>query len=152
MTEEKNIERRMKIQQYKSENRDKVNAYKKKRRQDPAFRIKTTMSKRVTKLLHSKGKGKKSSFLKAVGYTLDDLRQHLESHFVDNMGWHNYGTEWVVDHYVPHILFDYDSTEEVQFRICWSLDNLYPLDWNTNNRKNDTIPSFDYDDINQKKF
>lgn len=62
-----------------------------------------------------------------VGYTLEELKEHLEKQFDENMNWDNYGTYWEVDHIVPKNQFKYVSTEDKDFKICWSLMNLRPL-------------------------
>ena len=37
-----------------------------------------------------------------VGYTLEDLKLHLESHFLSGMTWENYGRNgWHIDHLIP---------------------------------------------------
>lgn len=67
-----------------------------------------------------------------VGYTVDDLKKHLESLFVDGMSWNNYG-EWEIDHRVPKSYFKYNTPDDAEFLLCWSLNNLQPL-WKTHNR------------------
>lgn len=64
---------------------------------------------------------------KLVGYTLEELKEHLEKQFDENMNWDNYGTYWEVDHIIPKNQFKYVSTEDKDFKICWSLMNLRPL-------------------------
>ncbi len=61
-----------------------------------------------------------------VGYTLKDLRCHLERQFAKGMIWENYG-KWHIDHKTPISFFVFDSPTDVEFRYCWSLDNLQPL-------------------------
>ncbi len=60
-----------------------------------------------------------------VGYTIDDLIAHLETHFTDGMSWENLG-EWEVEHVVPRKEFEYTSAEDSSFRECWALSNLRP--------------------------
>ena len=62
-----------------------------------------------------------------VGYTLNDLKKHLESKFVEGMTWENYGTDWHIDHIKPVVLFDMKSTDCSDFKECWSLLNIQPL-------------------------
>ena len=47
------------------------------------------------------------------------------------MTWDNHG-EWHIDHIVPISFFEYDSTDDVEFKYCWSLYNLQPL-WSGEN-------------------
>lgn len=61
-----------------------------------------------------------------VGYTLEDLKQHLEKQFKDGMNWNNYGPYWHIDHRIPQSWFSFESYEDKGFKECWSLDNLQP--------------------------
>jgi len=64
--------------------------------------------------------------LKALGYSVDELIKHLESNFKPGMTWANYG-EWQIDHVKPESWFDYQSTDDDDFKKCWSLENLQPM-------------------------
>ena len=68
-----------------------------------------------------------------VGYTLEQLYQHLENHFQDGMSWDNYG-EWHIDHIIPVSFFEFTSPSDVEFKMCWRLENLQPL-WAEDNHK-----------------
>jgi len=57
-----------------------------------------------------------------LGYTREQLRQHLESQFQEGMDWDNFGTGWHIDHIKPVSSFKLE-----EFKECWSLDNLQPL-------------------------
>jgi len=63
-----------------------------------------------------------------VGYTVDQLRTHLEKKFTQGMNWENYGTYWHVDHKTPIVVFNFEKPEDIDFRLCWSLKNLRPLE------------------------
>jgi len=68
-----------------------------------------------------------------VGYTVEDLRRHLESKFADGMTWENYGKGgWVVDHIEPLGSFSYKSHDDTEFKRGWALTNLRPL-WEKDN-------------------
>jgi hypothetical protein len=49
------------------------------------------------------------------------------------MTWENYG-EWHVDHIKPISSFTFETCEDEEFKICWSLDNLQPM-WGIENIK-----------------
>ncbi len=75
---------------------------------------------------HSLGRGKHGwQWESLVGYALDDLIAHLETHFTDGMSWDNFG-DWEVEHVVSWKEFDYTSAEDPSFRECWALSNLKP--------------------------
>ena len=61
-----------------------------------------------------------------VGYTVLQLKEHLEKLFLPGMGWHNMA-EWHIDHVKPKSKFNYTSTEDQEFLDCWALKNLQPL-------------------------
>lgn len=62
-----------------------------------------------------------------VPYNLQQLKEHLESQFDDNMNWDNYGSYWEIDHIIPQNQFKFNNSEDKEFQICWSLANLRPL-------------------------
>lgn len=75
-----------------------------------------------------------------VGYTTEQLRQHLESKFLPGMTWENYGRHgWHIDHIIPIDFFEFSKPEDQEFQYCWSLYNLQPL-WEIDNiRKSNKI-------------
>ena len=77
-------------------------------------------------------KGKKAGrhWETLVGYTLNELIGHLEFLFDELMSWQNYGSYWHIDHIKPQSLFTID-----EFKQCWALDNLQPLEAIANMRK-----------------
>lgn len=68
-----------------------------------------------------------------VGYTVEQLRQHIESQFESWMTWGNWGMSshrrgaWNIDHKVPITAFNITSYDCEDFRKCWALENLRPL-------------------------
>lgn len=68
-------------------------------------------------------------------YTHLDLKIHLESLFVDDMSWDNYGKIWQIDHIIPVSAF----RDDVPAYIVNCLDNLRPLNKIYNNIKSDNL-------------
>jgi hypothetical protein len=68
-----------------------------------------------------------------LGYTREDLMKHLEKGFDGGMSWGNYG-KWHIDHIIPKSAFNITSYEDIDFKRCWSLQNLQPL-WAEDNMK-----------------
>lgn len=66
-----------------------------------------------------------------VGYTLADLKAHLERQFRPGMSWENYG-QWHVDHIRPIASFRFSDADSEEFLACWALTNLQPL-WASEN-------------------
>lgn len=75
-----------------------------------------------------------------VGYSVDDLKLHLESKFTENMTWEELLKGKIhIDHIIPKSAFNYSTPEDENFKKCWSLSNLQPL-WAIDNlRKSNKI-------------
>ncbi|MDA3814936.1 MAG: hypothetical protein PF549_01050 [Patescibacteria group bacterium] len=64
-----------------------------------------------------------------VGYTVNDLMEHLESLFTSDMSWEKLlNGEIHIDHIKPKSLFNFTSPEDKEFKECWALENLQPLE------------------------
>lgn len=82
-----------------------------------------------TQIKNSLYNGKESNGWKIlVDYSLNELKEHLENQFDENMMWINYGTYWNIDHIVPKAFFKITSYKDLSFKLCWSLENLQPLE------------------------
>jgi len=68
-----------------------------------------------------------------VGYSLADLKRHLERQFTRGMSWENMG-KWHIDHILPLSSFTYSDPADPDFRVAWALANLRPL-WGQENQK-----------------
>ena len=95
-------------------------------RADP---LRGRMSVAVRRVMRDRKLGK--SWEALVGYTTEDLREHIEKQFLPRMGWDNF-SEWHVDHIIP--LREFDCSIEEDFRAAWALSNLRPL-WGSDNVK-----------------
>lgn len=93
--------------------------------------LRCVVSRSINQKLKAKGGSKTGSVLNALPYSIEKLKEHLESKFEPDMNWSNYG-KWHVDHVKPDSSFDYDKMSDDQFKKCWSLDNLQPL-WAADN-------------------
>lgn len=62
-----------------------------------------------------------------LDFTYGSFLVHLESQFTSEMNWENYGEYWEIDHVIPKQKLKYNSPEDKNFKICWSLKNLRPL-------------------------
>lgn len=135
-TKENVIERKKYIEQWNKDNREHINKYKrdyerKRRAEDPKYRLGIRTRTAVWQLLKERNITKTNKTFALLGYTIEELMNHLESLFTDGMTWDNYG-EWHVDHKKPMALFNFTSTDDEGFKECWKLDNLQPL-WGKDN-------------------
>jgi len=107
--------------------------YNKKRRSCAKGKLSDNMSTRMYQFLKSNKNNKHwESF---VNYTLNDLKIHLEKQFTDSMTWENYGSYWEVDHIIPIVVFNFQTPEDIDFKKCWALSNLQPLEKKLNRIK-----------------
>ena len=77
---------------------------------------------------------------KLVGYSVEDLKKHIESLFTDTMTWDKVANgEIHIDHKIPLSFFKYMTYLDTEFQYAWSLDNLQPM-WACDNlRKSDKL-------------
>jgi hypothetical protein len=63
-----------------------------------------------------------------LGFTVDELRQHIESQFTEGMSWDKFlSGEIHLDHKTPINFFKPQSVDDPAFKACWALSNLQPL-------------------------
>lgn len=89
-------------------------------------------------LLRNKNYG--SYVEQVVGYTIDDLRKHLERQFTRGMTWEKFkAAEIHIDHITPISAFDIKELGDEEWKRCWCLSNLRPLWAKENLKKRDKI-------------
>ena len=102
--------------------------YKRKRyRDDPIFRFKQTVRSSLNIRLAGRGKG----VLRYLGISIPKYRIYLESKFLPEMSWGNYGPfGWHIDHIVPISAFDLADTAQrsrafhyTNTQPLWAVDN-----------------------------
>lgn len=110
-----------------------------KRRSKEQVKLRHSISSLVNKRLKKRGACKYGeSFFNKIGYSFDDLVEHLESLFQADMTWDNYG-QWHIDHRIPDSLFQYNSMNDMGFKNSWALENLQPLWAEENLKKSDKV-------------
>lgn len=123
------------IKQNKEKDREKTleqnrKSYKKRYKEyikNPSFRINQSIKSGIIISLKNTKKRKNGKHWEdLVGYTIEDLMNHLENQFQEGMSWENYG-EWHIDHIIPKSWFIFESYEDEDFKKCWALENLQPL-------------------------
>lgn len=77
--------------------------------------------------------GKRKSTRQIVGYTAQELCDHLERQFLPGMGWHN-ASKWHIDHIVPLSAFPVSGEDDPNVPKAWALTNLRPL-WAVDNMR-----------------
>ena len=109
-----------------------------RRKNDIKFRLDERMGGAIYEALKKRKMGRRWKDL--VEFNIEDLVIHLETQFKPWMNWDNYGNRkdrrtWWIDHIKPISLFDYSSPEDLEFKECWALKNLQPLEKIANLRK-----------------
>ena len=117
-----------------SENKEKWKHIKKMQRRQERQTVKGNIDCRMSRAICDSLKvktvgGKKSRpWESLVGYSVMDLRNHLEKQFTDKMSWELFMNGKIhIDHIKPKSGYFYDSVDSQGFKDCWSLDNLQPL-------------------------
>lgn len=130
-------------------NKEKINKqrneYSKNRRVlDPIFKLKQYHRNQINKFLKN-DKYKIESIWKYLEYSPQQLKKHLEKQFESWMNWKNYGTAnvnkktWQIDHILPISSLRYVSICDINFKRCWSLDNLRPMESIANIKKGNKL-------------
>ena len=122
------------IKHWRKWNREYFN---KKRKLDSKFGLDMNMANAIGLAL--KGKKRMRKWQDLVDYTFKDLIKHLENQFDDKMNWGNYGSYWWVDHIKARSLFKYETAEDLEFKKCWALSNLQPLEKISNIKKSNYL-------------
>lgn len=114
--------------------------YNKKYHSDPSFKLRKRCSNMI--YLYING-AKGGSITKYLNYSILELKEHLEKQFEPWMTWNNHGRysvktwsdsnqstwtwTWNIDHIIPQSDLPYSSMQDDNFKKCWALENLRPL-------------------------
>ncbi len=118
--------------EHKEEYREWHREHQRKMRETSAdYRMECSLRSRIHTALRGVRKTGRTHDL--IGCSTEDLKRHLEAHFVKGMTWENHGQNgWHIDHIVPCSAFDLSRPEEQ--KKCFHYTNLQPL-WAAENRK-----------------
>lgn len=123
---------REKRKQWERNNRERRNKYlRDKTASNIKYRILKSLRVRLREGLKSQNVKKTSKTMELIGCSIEKLRKHIGSQFVNGMTWENYGVKgWHIDHIKPCKAFDLTKTEEQ--KKCFNYTNLQPLWWYDN--------------------
>lgn len=108
-----------------------------KRRTDIQYALKDRLRATMNRALRRQWVEKSMRTMELIGCTVEEVKAHIASQFVNGMAWENKGT-WHVDHIVPLSAFDLRDVEEQKVAFNWM--NLQPLPGHENHRKSDKLP------------
>lgn len=103
----------------------------------PMGRLSGTISSAIRRTL--KGTKSRRHWEDIVGYSIEQLKSHLEKQFDSNMTWENHGSYWEIDHVIPVRAFNFNDIDHIDFKRCWALKNLQPLPKSENRKKSGKI-------------
>lgn len=130
-TYRRNIEWHKQYQRKTQSHRNELEREKKKA--NPSFALKNRVRVLMYHTLRHVKNGRKWQDL--VGYSIDDLRQHIEKQFKDGMNWDLFMDGSIhIDHIIPVSAFNITRPEDIDFKRCWALKNLRPM-WAKDNIK-----------------
>jgi hypothetical protein len=113
--------------------------YEKNRKDsDPLYKLITYFRTAIYTVLKESNVDKYGHYFDVLQYSPEELINHLEKQFKDDMTWDNYGI-WHVDHKLPITSFDIQEMGDEEFMRCWCLDNLQPMWGEENIRKSNKV-------------
>jgi hypothetical protein len=112
-----------------AKNRKKYNL---KVRTNPLFKLHKNLKYNLYFNLKKRKYLKTEKTFNLLGYTVKDLKEHLEKQFTSKMTWDNYGSYWHIDHKIP---ISWACTKEEIIQL-YQLKNLQPLEARANIQKN----------------
>ena len=126
------------IKEYRENNVDKIRQIKRdyernRKSRDPLYKLISNFRTAIYTVLKESNVDKYGHYFDILKYTPNELINHLELQFKDDMSWDNYGI-WHVDHKLPITNFNISEMGDEEFMRCWSLDNLQPM-WGIENIK-----------------
>jgi len=128
---------------WREENRDKLRKTKRdyernRKASDPLYKLISNFRTAIYTVLKESNVDKYGHYFDILQYTPEELINHLENQFKDDMTWENYGI-WHVDHKLPITSFNIKEIGDEEFMRCWCLDNLQPMWGEENIRKSNKI-------------
>lgn len=120
---------------------------KKRLQNNPDFRLYCRAASDLNRYLRKVKQSKYSRTFHMLGYSLQNLREHVEKEMKPGMTWDNFGKKgWHIEHKMPKALFEKISTftdsEQIKQQIikeCWSLSNLTTMIGAENLKKSDIM-------------
>ena len=97
-----------------------------RRRTDQNFALKNRMRCLMYSTIRRGKDGRRWQDL--TGYSVEELKSHLEKKFTGGMSWERFlAGEIHIDHIIPISVFNFTSTNDIDFKKCWAISNLQPL-------------------------
>jgi hypothetical protein len=142
-SEQNKEHRKQYLKEYREKNIDKIRKTKRdyernRKASDPLYKLISNFRTAIYTVLKESNVDKYGHYFDVLQYTPEELINHLEKQFKDDMTWDNYGI-WHVDHKLPITSFDIQEMGDEEFMKCWCLDNLQPMWGEENIRKSNKV-------------
>jgi hypothetical protein len=107
-----------------------------KYRENVAYNLRCKMASRMHRVMRG-GEKAGRSWKSLVGYSVDDLIRRLKETIPIGYGWGDFlNGSLQIDHIIPIAAFNFKSTNDIDFKRCWDLNNLQLLPALENQIKN----------------
>ena len=135
--------RKLYLKEYRKKNIEKIREVKRtyertRKANDPLYKLISNFRTAIYQVLKENNIGKNGHYFEILGYTPEELINHIEKQFKDGMTWDNYG-DFHIDHKIPISSFNIKEIGDSEFMKCWSLSNLQPMWGEENIRKSNKI-------------
>lgn len=108
---------------YQNHKKEIAEYCKRKYKTDFKYNLNSRIKNEINRSLKYNKKGRKWENL--VGYTVDDLLNHLEKTMPKSYTWQDFLEGRLhIDHIIPKSVFNYTKSENPDFKKCWALSNL----------------------------
>ena len=112
-------------------------------RNDDRFRLDRNISRSVRRALKDSKSNKENNWKSILGYTIKELKARLISTIPNGYTWQDYiDCRLELDHIKPIRVYKYSKTSHINFKKCWSLDNLRLLPKKIHRIKSGSLNSF----------
>lgn len=134
--------------EYRKLKKKEIAAYKKawshKMKDDPIYKIKKNLRRRVHHALM--GRNKSDNTFNLIGCSPEDFKSHIESLWLEGMSWDNYGPSgWHIDHIKECHTFD--LSDPLQQQECFHFSNQRPLWAKDNLKRPKKLRKYNMDDL-----
>jgi hypothetical protein len=132
------LKRKRKLYARTPEAKKRRNEYEKKKRlEDPVYKLKHSIRTRTNNFLRGKGIAKNTKMEKLIGCSWAELHRYIEAHFLPGMTWNNHSRlGWHVDHIIAlSTLTGDDLTRPKKINALFHYSNLRPLWYDDNIRR-----------------
>jgi hypothetical protein len=152
----KNVDNKKLIdKEYQQTHKEERNIYLKEYRKKVGYKLNHYIRNDIRRAFSNRNPTSKKELHsnEIIGYTADELKQHIEKQFKKDMNWDNYGTLWNLDHLTPITFFpEAKDYNDPIIKKIWSLENLTPVYCKENFSKGNRYAIVNGEKISKEEF